>query len=90
MMNRRLLDILCCPATRAPLRELSIAELAALNAAIATNGISDASGTRVGSPYAAGLITCDRRLIYRIEDDIPIMLADESVAVSQIEAFPAS
>ena len=39
---------------------------------------------------AAGLVTRDRRTIYRIEDDIPVMLADESIAVAEIADFPES
>jgi uncharacterized protein YbaR (Trm112 family) len=34
------------------------------------------------------LITRDGRTIYRIEDDIPVMLADEAIATAQIADFP--
>jgi uncharacterized protein YbaR (Trm112 family) len=37
---------------------------------------------------AAGLITSDGKLIYRIEDDIPVMLADEAIGTTQLAAFP--
>ena len=39
---------------------------------------------------SAGLVTRDRRTIYRIEDDIPVMLADESIAVADVRDFPES
>jgi uncharacterized protein YbaR (Trm112 family) len=39
-------------------------------------------------PATAGLVTRDGRTIYRIEDDIPVMLADEGIATAQIADFP--
>ena len=87
-MDKRLLDILCCPTTKAPLRLLSEAELAALNQAIGAKGVRFESGAMVGTGVAAGLITRDGRTIYRIEDDIPVMLADEAIATSQLSGFP--
>ena len=40
-MDKRLLDILCCPATHAPLRALSAPELEAVNRAIAGGQLRD-------------------------------------------------
>ena len=88
-MDKRLLDILCCPTTRLPLRLLDAGELDALNRAIGKGGIEDAAGTPVGRPFAAGLITRDGRTIYRVEDDIPVMLADQSIATTALADFPA-
>ena len=81
-MDKRLLDILCCPATKQPLRPLTRTELDALNRAIG------AGGTRT-AVLAAGLITVDGKRVYRIDDDIPVMLADEAIVVSQLDGFPA-
>ena len=88
MIDRRLLDILCCPVTKSPVRPLSAGELDALNRAIAGGSIRTGSGSALKAPAGAGLITRDGRTIYRIEDDIPVMLADEAVATSQIADFP--
>lgn len=88
-MDKRLLDILCCPVTKQPLRLLNAGELAALNAALAAGQLQTGAGTRVAAPLASGLITRDGRTVYRIEDDIPVMLADEAIATSQIQDFPA-
>ena len=87
-MDKRLLDILVCPTTKLPLRLLDEKELAALNRAIADTEVTDAGGTRIGSGVAAGLITRDGRTIYRVEDDIPIMLADTAIATAQLGDFP--
>jgi uncharacterized protein YbaR (Trm112 family) len=36
----------------------------------------------------AGLITRDGRIIYRIDDGVPVMLADQAIGVQQIGDFP--
>ena len=88
MIDRRLLDILCCPVTKSPVRYLSAAELEALNRAIGQGAVKTEGGTPLTAAAAAGLITRDGRTIYRIEDDVPVMLADEAVATAQIADFP--
>lgn len=88
MIDRRLLDILCCPATRTPVRPLTAGELETLNRAIGEGTVRTEAGTTLTAAAAAGLITRDGRTIYRIEDDIPVMLADEGVATAQIAGFP--
>lgn len=88
-MDKRLLDILCCPATKQSLRPLTRMELEALNRAIADGGARTAAQAPVSSAFAAGLITADGKRIYRIDDDIPVMLADEAIVVSQMDGFPA-
>ena len=45
-------------------------------------------GSALTTPTAAALITRDGRSIYRIEDDIPVMLPDEAIATAQISDFP--
>lgn len=88
-MDKRLLDILCCPATKQPLRPLTRTELDALNRAIASGGARTAAQAAVDAGLAAGLITADGKRVYRIDDDIPVMLADEAIMVSQMDGFPA-
>ncbi|HVT31281.1 MAG TPA: Trm112 family protein [Rhodanobacteraceae bacterium] len=88
MLDRRLLDILCCPVTKVPVRVLASAELDALNRAIAAGSVRNEAGAALAAAAAAGLITRDGRTIYRIEDDIPVMLADEGIATAQIADFP--
>ncbi|HEU0276486.1 MAG TPA: hypothetical protein VFQ95_01500 [Rhodanobacteraceae bacterium] len=87
-MDKRLLDILCDPVTKTPVRPLQRNELDALNRAIAAGQIDTVVGTRVTAPFAAGLITTDRKVAYRIEDDIPVMLADEGIGLLQLTDFP--
>ena len=87
-MDKRLLDILCCPTTKVPVRPLTRAELEALNKAIAAGDVQTTASLPVSSTLQAGLITSDGKVIYRIEDDIPVMLADEAIGTTQFESFP--
>ncbi len=88
-MDKRLLDILCDPVTKTPVRPLRRDELDALNLAIAAGALDTVAGTKVTDPPAAGLITTDRKVVYRIEDDIPVMLAEEGIGTLQLNDFPA-
>lgn len=87
-MDKRLLDILCCPASKQPLRPLSRGQLDTLNRAIAGGGILTTGGGAVPAALGQGLITADGKLIYRIEDDIPVMLVEEAIGTAQLHDFP--
>lgn len=87
-MDRKLLDILCCPVTKQPLALLDAAELEALNAAIAAGGLRRQDGSTQAEPIREGLVTRDHQTVYRIVDGIPVLLADESIATADIPAFP--
>ena len=89
-MDKRLLDILCCPTTRQPLRMLTRTELDSLNRAAAAGALTHADGSTWKDSVSAALITRDGSLIYRIEDDIPVMLADFAVATASLPGFAAS
>ena len=86
-MNPRLLDILCCPTSKVPLRLLRADELAAVNAVLARQA---SAATTAATAWQAGLITRDRRTLYPIDDDIPVLLADAALAVADIPGFPAA
>jgi uncharacterized protein len=87
-VDRRLLDILCCPATRQPLSPLRDAELEAINRGIEAGRVHRADGEPERQAWQAGLITSDRKLAYRIEDGIPVLLAEEAVSTAQVTDFP--
>ncbi|NLG59834.1 MAG: Trm112 family protein [Gammaproteobacteria bacterium] len=87
-MDRKLLDILVCPVTRLPLSMLEKRGLEALNAAIAAGGVNRADGTPEAGPLREALVSRDRQRVYRIEDGIPVLLADEAIATNQLQDFP--
>jgi uncharacterized protein YbaR (Trm112 family) len=87
-MDRKLLDILACPATRQPLALLEKPGLAALNAAIADGTIRREDGSPQAEPLREALVTRDRKRAYRIDDGIPVLLVEESIAIGQVADFP--
>ena len=87
-MDRKLLDILCCPASKQPLALLNKAELKALNEAVAAGGLKRVDGSLQASPLKEGLITRDHQTVYRIEDGIPVLLSDEGIATALVPGFP--
>ncbi len=78
-MDRRLLDLLACPATHQALRLLDATALAALNAEIARGSVSRADGTAQHAPLREALVTTDGLRIYRVEDGIPVLLVEEAL-----------
>ena len=88
-MDKRLLDILCDPVTKTPVKPLSRTQLDALNREIERDAVKTTAGANVAMSLKAGLITIDGKVIYRIEDDIPVMLADEGIGTTQLHDFPA-
>ncbi len=84
MIDRELLEILCCPKTKVPVEMLSEDKLKAVNDRIGRGEVKTVDGSKVDKPLDAGLITEDGKTIYRIDDDIPIMLIDEGIPADQI------
>lgn len=84
-MDRSLLDLLVCPRTHQPLDLLDARGLARVNAAIAADGMPRADGTPQREPLRQGLVTRDGATVYRIDDGIPVLLADESLDTRALE-----
>ena len=78
-IDRKLLDILCCPATGVPLEPLRKDQLSALNALIAAGKARYFNDEVVTAPLQEALITENGERIYRIDDGIPIMLEDRAI-----------
>lgn len=84
-MDKRLLDILCCPVSQTPLRPLQRDELDRLNRAIEAGGIDTVAGSPVKVPITEALVTVDGKVIYRVEDGIPVMLPEEGIGCVQLD-----
>jgi len=88
-MDRKLLDLLCSPdASRQSLSVLEPTGLEALNRAIAQGKVLRADGSIQNEPLSKALISRDRKQVYRIEDGIPVLLAEEAIATAQVADFP--
>ena len=87
-MDRKLLDILVCPVTRQSLALADAATLAALNAAIAEGRALRTNGSTQTEAIRAALLTHDGKRAYRVDDGIPVLLAEEAIAMDGIAATP--
>lgn len=87
-MDRKLLDILVCPATRQPLSMLEPAGLEALNRAIATGTVKRNDDGVQTDALREALLTRDRKTVYRIDDGIPVLLVEDGIATAQVDGFP--
>ncbi|MCL4791993.1 MAG: Trm112 family protein [Gammaproteobacteria bacterium] len=83
-MDKKLLDIVCCPLTRLPLQLLDGTRLARLNSAIESGNIQARSEAPVGERLIEALVTRDGRLVYPVREGIPILLEEESIDWKQL------
>ncbi len=88
-MDKNLLEILCCPSSRVPVRQARRDEIDALNRSIVTGSVVTVAGVAVEKPLEDALITRDGKVIYRIDAGIPVMLIDEGIGTLQLNDFPA-
>jgi uncharacterized protein YbaR (Trm112 family) len=85
LVDQSLLDILVCPETKQPLRVADVALLERVNASLRKGTLTNRGGQRLATPVEAGLVRNDGAVLYPVRDDIPIMLIDESIPLSQMQ-----
>jgi uncharacterized protein YbaR (Trm112 family) len=83
-IDKELLEILCCPRTKVPVRMMPADQLAKLNERIAAGGVKYYDNSLVDKPLQEGLITDDGETVYRIDDGIPVMLVEQGIPGRQI------
>lgn len=88
-MDRKLLDIFCCPTTRQSLSLLDARTLDLVNRAISAGSAIRADGATLAEPLREALLTQDRKTLYRVVDGIPVLLAEEAIATAQFDDFPS-
>jgi uncharacterized protein YbaR (Trm112 family) len=85
MLDRALLDSVCCPVTRSPLELLPEHELARLNERIASGHIKNRDYAVVAEPLDQALVTRSGKLVYPVRDGIPVLLEDQAMPLAQLE-----
>jgi uncharacterized protein YbaR (Trm112 family) len=86
-VNGKLLEILCCPVSKTPLTVLGRQKLEKLNKAIENGEALYVGGEKVTEPLQEGLITEDGKVIYPVQDDIPILLEEKAIGTTQFQDF---
>lgn len=78
-VNEELLEILVCPETKQALRPAEAPVLADLNEKIGAGTLRNRGGDKVEKAVEEGLVREDGRVLYIVDDDIPVMLVEESI-----------
>jgi len=86
-VDGKLLEILCCPVSKTPLTKLGQEKLDKLNSAIADHEALFVDGEKVTESLQEGLITADGKVIYPVQDDIPILLEEKGIGTTQFQDF---
>lgn len=79
MLDSKLLDIICCPETRAALKMADSERLASLNSAIAAGSLKNVAGDVVTESLTEALVTEDGSRVYPVREGIPVLLCDEAI-----------
>lgn len=86
-VDGKLLEILCCPVSKTPLLPLGQARLDKLNRAIARREALYIDSRTVIEPLQEGLITEDGKVIYAVQDNIPVLLEEQGIGTTQFQDF---
>lgn len=78
-IDNELLEILACPESRQPVTLASADVLERLNIEIDAGRLRYRGGEAVAKRIDEGLVRQDGKILYVIEDNIPIMLIDQSI-----------
>ncbi len=74
-----LVEILVCPETKQPVALATAEQLEKLNAAIREGSLRNRGGDAVKAELTEGLVREDGKILYPVDDGIPVMLIEESV-----------
>ena len=86
-VDGKLLEILCCPVSKTPMVILNQDKLDTLNSAIEAGDVLYIDGKKVTAPLQEGLMTEDSKVIYAVQDNIPILLEEQGIGTSQFQDF---
>ncbi|MGB7569369.1 MAG: Trm112 family protein [Chitinivibrionales bacterium] len=85
MVAKDLLDILCCPETKQELTLIEGEIIEKINQKIQAGALKNRGGEYLKEKIDFGLLREDRKYIYPIREDIPIMLIDEAIPFEEFD-----
>ncbi len=84
-INPDILAILCCPETKQKVTVAEEAVIVTLNALVTRGGLKNKGNRPVTEPFEGGLVREDGTLLYPIRDNIPVMLIEEGIPLTQVQ-----
>jgi uncharacterized protein YbaR (Trm112 family) len=78
-VSSELLEILVCPETRQPIALASPEVLTQVNEKITAGALRNRGGEKVIKAIVEGLVREDGKILYPVDDGIPVMLIEESI-----------
>lgn len=84
-VDGKLLEILCCPVSRTPLTRLEASKLERVNAEINAGKALFVGGGTVQDPLQEALVTEDGKVIYPVQDGIPVLLEEHGIGTTQFQ-----
>lgn len=82
-IDKDLLAILCCPETKLEVSLADDALIEKLNDAVSRGILKNKGKKPVTDPLDGGLIRADRKILYPIREDIPVMLIEEGIPLDE-------
>ena len=78
-IDKELLAILCCPETKQVVALADDALIARLNDRVGKGDLKNKAGQPVTEKLDGGLLRADKKILYPIREDIPVMLIEEGI-----------
>ena len=79
MISKEFLDMLICPETKEPVSLVDEELIEKINAKIREGTLFNRGNQAVTKNIDGGLIRSDKKFLYPIREDIPIMLIEEAI-----------
>ncbi len=80
-VSPELVEILVCPETKQPVVVASEDVLARVNDKISAGSLRNRGGEKVEKAITEGLLREDGKILYAVDDGIPVMLIEESIEI---------
>ena len=83
-IDNELLAILCCPETKQEVARADDTLINLLNERIRRGELKNKAGQPVNERLDGGLLRADKKILYPVREDIPIMLIDEGIPLEGV------
>ena len=83
MLDPDLLKIMCCPETHQPIALAEPSLIEKLNQLIAAGQLQNRAGQPIKEKIDGGLVREDQKFLYPIRANIPVMLIDEAIPLTE-------